>query len=119
MLAQLNTKVYNHPIYYASSQLILVEMNYTSTEQEGLNIIYVLKIFCHYLLETMITVVIDHQAFIYLLNKPNVTKRIAGWIIDLKIIRCTSTKHDNVDFLSRTEKEMDVVFEYKDFPTQC
>ena len=119
-LAQLDDEGFDHSIYYASRQLTLEEMNYTVTEREGLGVIFALKKFRHYLLETKATVVTDHQALVYLLNKPNATRRIARWIIflqefDLEIVHRAGTKHGNVVFLSRMEKEVGVVSEDDDF----
>lgn len=120
-LAQLDKEGYDHPIHYASRQLTLAEMNYTVSEQEDLGVVFALKKFRHYLLGIKATVVMDHQALIYLLNKPNATGRIARWIIllqefDLKIVLRAGTKHGHVDFLSRMEKEVGIVSEDDDFP---
>lgn len=68
-LAQLDTEEYDHPIYYASRKLTFAKMNYIVIEQEGLGVIFRLKKFCHYLLRLSTTMMIDHQVFIYLLNK--------------------------------------------------
>lgn len=76
-LAQLDTKGYDNFINYANSQLTSTEMNYIVIKQEGLGVIFALKKFCHYLIGTRTTMVIDHQALIYLLNKPNATGSIA------------------------------------------
>ena len=79
-------------------------MNCTVREREGLGIIFVLKNFRHYLFRTKVTVVTDHQALFYILNKQNVAEKIARWVIlfqefDLKIVHRACTKHKNVDFL--------------------
>ena len=67
------------------------------------------------------TVVIDPLTLVYFFNKPNTTGKIAQWIIllqefDLRIVHRTGMKHENVDFLSRMEKEEWVVSEDNDFP---
>ena len=46
------------------------------TEWEGLEVFFALKKFRHYLLGTKATVMTDHQALVYLLNKPNATGKI-------------------------------------------
>jgi hypothetical protein len=120
-LAQLDEEGYDYQIYYASRQLTSTEMNYTVTEREGLGVVFALKKFRHYLLGTKATVVTDHQALVYLLNKPNTTGRIVLWIIllqkfDLEIVHRAGTKHGNFDFLSRMEKEVEVMSEDDDFP---
>lgn len=119
-MAQLDIEGYDHPIYYASRQLTSAEMNYTVTKQEGLVVIFALKKSRPYLLGTRTTVVTDHQALIYLLNKPNATGRIARWIIllqefDLEILYHAVAKHDNVEFLSRMERKVGFVSEDDDF----
>ena len=40
----------DHPIAFASKKLSLVECNYTTTEREGLAMVYVLQKIRHYLL---------------------------------------------------------------------
>ena len=35
VLSQKDDKNFDHPIYYASQQLVAVELNYTTTEQEA------------------------------------------------------------------------------------
>ncbi len=48
-LSQLDKNGYDHPIHFASIQLTSVEKNYIMTEQEGLEVIFSLKKFCHLL----------------------------------------------------------------------
>ena len=96
------------------------EINYTVTEQKRLGVIFALKKFGHYLLETKATVVTDHQTLVYLLNKPNATGRSTRWIIllqefDLEIVHRVNTKHKYVNFLSRMEKEVSVVSKDNNF----
>jgi hypothetical protein len=43
--------------------------------------IYAIKKFRHYLLENNFMFIIDHQALIYLVNKPTVTGQIAWWLL--------------------------------------
>jgi hypothetical protein len=57
--------------------MIGVEKNYLTIEKEALAMINVIKKFFHYLLGNNFTFFIDHQALIYLINKPIVTGRIA------------------------------------------
>lgn len=49
-----------------------------------LGVIFVLKMFRHYLLGTTTTVVIDYKALVYFLNKSNATRRIVWCIILLQ-----------------------------------
>ena len=50
ILAQPGEKNMDFPISYASKQLNKVERNYTTTEREGLGMVYAVKKFRHYLL---------------------------------------------------------------------
>jgi len=70
-------KGHDHPIYYANQKLILAKRNYVIIKQEALAIIFAMKNFHHYLLGNKFTIVIDHQAFKYLLSKLNSTGKIA------------------------------------------
>ena len=58
------------PVSYASRQLNSSEKNYTTTKREGLTMIYVVKKFWHYLLANPFIFYVDHQALLYLVNKP-------------------------------------------------
>ena len=77
MLAQPGKHKLDHLIYFASRQLNDAERNYTTTEQEGLSMVYVVKKFRHYLLVNKFVFFVDHQALLYLVNKPCMTGRIS------------------------------------------
>ena len=47
ILSQKNDKGYDHPIYYASRQMVSAERNYTVTEREALGMIYSVQKFRH------------------------------------------------------------------------
>lgn len=49
ILAQPREKTMDFPISYASRQLNSIEKNYMTTEREGLEMVYVMKNFQHYL----------------------------------------------------------------------
>jgi hypothetical protein len=74
--SQLDEKGHDHPIYYASQQLIPIEQNYVITERKALVIIFAMKKFHHYFLGDKFTILVDHQTFKYLLSKPDPTRRI-------------------------------------------
>jgi hypothetical protein len=57
--------------------MIGAKKNYSTTEKETLAMIYAIKFFCHYLLGNNFTFFVNHQALIYLVNKPIVTGKIA------------------------------------------
>jgi hypothetical protein len=65
--------------------------NYTTTEKEALAMIYDVKKFKHYLLRNSFIFFMDHQALLYLVNKPIVIGQIARWLLllqefDFKVI---------------------------------
>ena len=106
ILAQPGEKNMDFPISYASRQLNSAERNYTTTEREGLGMIYVVKKFWHYLLANKFTFFVDHQALLYLVNKPCNTGRIVRWFIillefDFTMVIKKGTTHQHVDHLSR------------------
>ena len=70
-------------VSYASRQLNVAEKNYTTTKREGLTMVYVVKKFCHYLLANQFVFFVDHQALLYLVNKPCATGRIVRWFVIL------------------------------------
>ena len=70
-------------VSYASRQLNDAEKNYTTTEREGLGMIYTVKKFRHYLLANKLVFFIDHQASLYLVNKPCNRGCIVRWFLIL------------------------------------
>ena len=56
-------------ISFASRKLSLVEKNYTTTERKGLEMVYALHKFIHYLLGGHFKMYTDHSALKYLVNK--------------------------------------------------
>ena len=70
ILAQPGEHKMDFPISYASRQLNSAEKNYTTTEREGLTMIYVVKKYRHYLLVNKFVFVTDHEALLYLMKKP-------------------------------------------------
>ena len=81
VLSQKDDKNFDHPIYFASRQLIAAERNYTTTEREALGIIYSVQKFCHYLLGYPFVFHVDHNALKYMVNKPQLSGRIARWVL--------------------------------------
>jgi hypothetical protein len=84
MLAQNPSDTIDKPIYYASRLMIGAETNYSTIKKEAIAMIYDIKKFHHYLLGNSFTFFVDHQALIYLVNKPNVIGWIAQWLLLLK-----------------------------------
>jgi hypothetical protein len=60
----------DHPLAFASRKLSTAEVNYTTTEREGLAMVYALQKFHHYLLGGHFIKFKDHSALKYLVNKP-------------------------------------------------
>ena len=69
VLAQLGEHKMGFLVSYASRQLNDAQKNYTTTKQEGLGMIYVVKKFRHYLLANKFVFFSYHQALLYLVNK--------------------------------------------------
>jgi hypothetical protein len=69
VLAHLGAGDIYHPLSFASWKLSIGEINYTTTEREGLAMVYVLKKFRHYLLGGHFKMFIEHSTLKYLVNK--------------------------------------------------
>ena len=77
MLAQNPTGKIDQPISYTSRLLTPTEINYTTTEREALAMVYAIREIRHYLLANHFVFIVDHQALLYLVNRPLITGRIA------------------------------------------
>ena len=65
VLAQPGEHNINFSVSYASRKLNIAEKNYTTTEQEGLGMIYAIKKYRHYLLSQQVCVLLNnHQALL-------------------------------------------------------
>jgi len=71
----------HHPIAFTIRNLYKVEKNYSTTEQEGLTIIYALQKFRHYLLGGHFKMYKGHSALKYLINKPLLGEKICQWLL--------------------------------------
>ena len=69
VLAQLGTRDIDHLLAFARKKLSTTEINYTTTEREGLAMMYALQKFHHYLLGGHFKMFTDHSALKYLVNK--------------------------------------------------
>ena len=95
----------DYPIYFASRQLDNAEKNYTTIEREGLAMIFSCKKYRHYLLANHFKFYVDHQALLYLVNKPCTMGRITIWLLllqefDFAIEVCKVKQHYMADHLS-------------------
>src|SRR5277367_5326528 len=70
VLAQSGEGNIDHPIAFASRKFSTVEKNYTTTEREGLAMVYALQKFRHYLLGSHFKIFTAHSSLKYLVNKP-------------------------------------------------
>src|SRR5450759_702690 len=111
------------PIYYCSRQMSPAEKNYTTTERECLPIIYACKKFRHYLLGYDVVTHTDHAAIRHLVNKPDLSGRLARWIMLLQEFQYQikvkpGLGNKNVDFLSRLEEAAAKESIRDDFPDE-
>jgi hypothetical protein len=66
----------DHSIYFSNRKLSDAENNYTTTEHGGLDMVYALEKFLHYLLGSAFKFFIDHSTLKYFLNKSVLGERI-------------------------------------------
>ena len=105
ILAQPSEHNMDFPISYASRQLNMAEKNHTTTEREGLTMVYVVKKFHHYLLANKFVFFVDHQALFYLVNKQH-PGRIVRWFVillefDFTVAVKKGLAHSRADHMSR------------------
>jgi len=81
VLAQPGVGEFDHPIAFASRKLSKVEKSYTNIEREGLNMVYDLQNFRHYLLGSHFKTFIDHFELKYLVNNPILGRSICRWLL--------------------------------------
>ena len=110
VLSQKDEKGHDRPIYFASRQLSIAEKNYTITEREALGMIFLVQKYRHYLLSYKFVFHVDHDALKYMINKPQLSGRIARWVLLLQEFNFTiqvrfGKSHANADHLSRINQE--------------
>jgi hypothetical protein len=108
LLAQPGAKYIDHPLAFSSRKLSTAEINYTTTEREGLAMEYALQKFHHYLLGGHFKMFTDHSALKYLVNKPVLGGRICKWILlfqeyDFEIVVKPERMNKGPNHLSRLE----------------
>lgn len=121
VLVQPGDNTMDRPIYFASQKLTKVEQNYTTTERKGLRMVYALQKFRYYLLANPFIFYIDHQALMYLVNKPLLRGRISCWLMlfqefTFRIIIKLGEAHIILDQLSRMHNGEKAVGVSDDFP---
>jgi hypothetical protein len=111
VLSQKDIKGHDRPIYFASRQLRAAEKNYLVTEREGLGMVYSVQKYRHYLLGYKFRFHVDHDSLKYMVNKPQLSGRIARWVLLLQEFNFLvnvqpGKRHANADFLSRISEEV-------------
>jgi len=81
VLAQPGAGVIHHPLSFSSRKLSIAEKNYTTIEREGLDMVYALQKFQHYLLGGHFKMFTKHSTLMYLFNKLVLEGRICIWIL--------------------------------------
>ena len=82
ILMQAKVKNWFKSVYYASQMLTTAERNYSIIEREALGMIFALQKFRHYLLVANKDFFhVDHQALLFLIKKPQLTGRLARWML--------------------------------------
>lgn len=74
----------DYPVAYASRQLNPAEKNYSTTERECLAMVFSVKKFRHYLLSNKVVFYVDHLAIKYIVNNPELSGRLARWVLLLQ-----------------------------------
>jgi hypothetical protein len=81
MLFQNVTRKSDQPVVYDSRLMNKRKQNYRTIEREALAIVFTLHKFKHYLLGNKFVFYVDHMALVYLVNKPQVSRKIARWLL--------------------------------------
>ncbi len=102
MLFQNVTRKSDQALVYASTLLNRIEQNYSTTHRKALAMVFSL----HNLLGNKFVFYVDHMALVYLVNKPQVSRRIIRWLLlfleyDFTIVYKPSRIHVVADALSR------------------
>jgi hypothetical protein len=105
MLAKLGDGYIDHPLAFARRKLSTTEINCTTTEREGLAMVYVLQKFLHYLLGGHFKMFTNHSVLKQLVNKPMLGGRICRWLLlfDFEIMVKLGRMSKGLDHLSRLE----------------
>ncbi|CAN6716212.1 unnamed protein product [Malus baccata var. baccata] len=125
VLGQRVNKV-SYVIYYASRTLNDAQLNYSTTENELLAVVFALEKFRSYLIGTKVIVFSDHAALKYLLTKKDAKLRLIRWILllqefDLEIKDKKGSENVVADHLSRlvhSNTEEDLIPLRESFPDE-
>jgi hypothetical protein len=108
VLAQPGVGDIDHPLAFSSRNLSTTEINYTTTEREGLAMVYALQKFRHYVLGGNFKMFTDQSALKYLFNNLVFGCIICRWILlfqeyDFDIVVKPGRMNKGPDQLSRLE----------------
>jgi hypothetical protein len=108
VLTQPGARDIGHPIAFVSRNISTAKRNYTTTEREGLAMVYALHKFRHYLLGGHFKMFTNHSALKYLVNMPMLGGIICRWILlfqeyDFEIVVKTGRMNKGPDHLSMLE----------------
>lgn len=81
ILAQAREGGIDHPITFASIKLSSTKRNYTTTEREGLAMVYASQKFRNYLSGSHFKMFTNHSTLKYLVNKPVLGGKICRWLL--------------------------------------
>jgi hypothetical protein len=81
MLFQNLTRKSDQPVVYDFRLLNKTKQIYNKTKKTKLAIFFSLHKFKHYLLHNKFVFYVNHMALVYLINKPQVSKRIDTWLL--------------------------------------
>jgi hypothetical protein len=106
MLFQNATGKGDQPIVYAFRLLNRAKQNYNTIYKEALAMVFSLHKFKHYLLSNKFVFYVDHLALVYLVNNPQVSRRITRWFLlffeyDFTVMYKPCKIHVIADALSR------------------
>jgi hypothetical protein len=108
LLKKPGTIYIDHPLAFASRKLSTTKINYTTTEKQGLAMVYALQKFHHYLLGGHFKMFIDHSKLKYLVKNPLFGGRICIWLMlfqeyDFEITVKPGIMNKGLDHLSRLQ----------------
>ena len=103
----------DQPVAYVSKQLTPAERIYSTTERKCLAMVFSVKKFRHYLICNPVVFFVDHMAIKYLINKAELSGRLARWVLLLEEFDYTmeykpGRMHLRADHLSRLSEEVGI-----------
>ena len=112
MLAQLDDDGNERPVAFTSATFYGPALRYTTTEKEGLAVVWAAAQFRPYIHGVPTVVVTDHAALTWILSRGNPPARIAHWVMelsqyDLTFIHRKGAHNHVADALSRLQSQMD------------